>query len=395
MDPRVAKVLSRLGGVYRDPSRIDRDASSLLRSSVGHHLVPIIDSLFENDGKSHQTLCLQGTVAIHFRGATYQQLVDLYLPAAYPNRPPICFVRLAPNMYIKDAHQHVGADGQVYLPYLHEWKPQSHNLVEMVVAMSSTFSADPPVFSRAPPPPSPPPDYHMAFADSKETRRARPEGTTTFITQQKEDQWLKEAEEASRLEAVEAAKKIAEEAECERQLAIQEEFDAKNFASVKDRVKRKIIMHLTNLTQNTEISIQSDWQDKQMLEQSAERLECQFKDLIGTKVALEQAVNQVDQSTIHINTWLEHAEAKDQEETEISIDDLITPASTIHKQMLDLAAENISLTDAMYFLDQALHQSTIDMQIYLKEIRTLAKKQFLVKAHLLKISQTIALNNIQ
>ena len=398
MDQRLTKVLSRLGGVYRDPSRINRDATSLLRSSVGQHLSPVIDSLFENDGKSHQTLCLRGTVAIHYRGATYQQLVDLYLPAGYPARPPICFVRLAPNMYIKDAHQQVGADGQVYLPYLHEWKPHSHNLVEMVVAMSSTFSADPPVFTRAPPPPPPPPDYYSAFAENVETQGVTPERTTTNSTQQKEDQLLKEVEEASRLEAIAVAKKKSEEAERERQLAIQEDFDAKNFATVKDLVKRKILKYLTNLNQTTQELIQIDWQEKQLLEQSTNKLERQLNDLTTSKITLEQAVDQVDLATTKITTWLEHAEAKQQEqnetETETSIDDMVTPVSTVHKQMLELAAENISLTDAMYFLDQALLQTTIDIQTYLKEIRTLAKKQFLVKAHLLKISQTMALQNI-
>ena len=38
-DPRVTTLLSRLGGLYRDPARVDRDASSLLKSSVGVHLV--------------------------------------------------------------------------------------------------------------------------------------------------------------------------------------------------------------------------------------------------------------------------------------------------------------------------------------------------------------------
>ena len=97
-DPRVSTLLSRLGGLYRDPSRVDRDASSLLKSSVGVHLTPGIAPLVENNGDSSHCLVLQGTIAIVFRGQTYQLLVDIYLPSGYPIRPPVSYVRLAENM---------------------------------------------------------------------------------------------------------------------------------------------------------------------------------------------------------------------------------------------------------------------------------------------------------
>jgi ESCRT-I complex subunit TSG101 len=87
-DPRVTTLLSRLGGLYRDPARVDRDASSLLKSSVGVHLTPGIAPLVENNGDSSHCLVLQGTIAIVFRGQTYQLLVDIYLPPGYPIRPP-------------------------------------------------------------------------------------------------------------------------------------------------------------------------------------------------------------------------------------------------------------------------------------------------------------------
>ena len=97
-DPRVTTLLGRLGGLYRDPARVDRDASSLLKSSVGIHLTPGIAPLVENNGDSSHCLVLQGTIAIVFRGMTYQLLVDIYLPPGYPIRPPVSFVRLAENM---------------------------------------------------------------------------------------------------------------------------------------------------------------------------------------------------------------------------------------------------------------------------------------------------------
>ena len=109
-DPRVSSTLARLGGVYRDVSRVDRDASSLLRSSVGQALRPIAAEHVADNGESSNVLVLQGTIAIHFRGNTYQLLVDIYLPNGYPTRPPVCFIRLVENMYLKENHRHVGSD---------------------------------------------------------------------------------------------------------------------------------------------------------------------------------------------------------------------------------------------------------------------------------------------
>jgi len=55
--------------------------------------------------------------------------------------------------------------------------------------------------------------------------------------------------------------------------------------------------------------------------------------------------------------------------------------------MLQLAAENASISDALYFLDRALYAGSLNPTQHLRQVRKLAKQQFLVRAHLLKIQQ--------
>ena len=91
-DPRVSSCLARLGGVYNDPVRVDRDAASLLKSPVGTNLIPIVAELYESrtrgsTGNAANVLVLQGTIAIHFKGQTYQILMDIYLPAGFVSTP--------------------------------------------------------------------------------------------------------------------------------------------------------------------------------------------------------------------------------------------------------------------------------------------------------------------
>lgn len=227
-DPRVTSALARLGGVYRDPSRVDRDAASLLKSSVGTNLVPISATMVENNGSSSSVLVLQGTIAIHFRGNTYQLLTDMYLPAGYPQRPPVAYVRLAsPQMYLKEGHKHVGSDGKIYLPYLHEWRPSTHNLIELVVAMSSVFSADPPVFTRSSTAPPPQVDHNAAARTQATSTSSIAVGTSTAspnsagLNEQIESIVAREAAEANAAAA--AARRAQEEEDRQRRVAEEEE----------------------------------------------------------------------------------------------------------------------------------------------------------------------------
>jgi ESCRT-I complex subunit TSG101 len=409
-DPRVTTLLSRLGGLYRDPSRIDRDAASLLKSSVGAHLTPGIAPLVENNGDSALCLVLQGTISIVFRGNTYQLLVDIYLPSGYPIRPPVSFVRLAPNMYLKENHAHVGSDGMVYMPYTHEWNPRTHSLIEMVVAMSSVFSADPPVFQRATPPapppsalepplhrPPPPPAYQPAMVSSVASGAVGPTSSDSerYIQQQIEIIMAREAEEANR--AAEAARRIASKEEEEKeQMAAQKEWELKKRLQVREQVNQKIQAYLAEFSQQSQVNAQEDYRNRERLERSRDKIEKEIESLAQTKQKLESHIATVDVKTVEIQKWLEEAQKNSmsndnnsEDKHDAGVDNLCQPTSSLHAQMLDLAGENAALTDALYFLDRAMYTGQLDCTTHLKSVRKLAKRQFLIRAHLIKINQVL------
>lgn len=417
-DPRVTNSLSRLGGLYRDPSKVDRDASTLLKSSVGAHLTPGIAPLVENNGEVSHCLVLQGTIAMHFRGNTYQLLVDLYLPPGYPHRPPVAFVRLTENMYLKENHMHVGSDGKVYLPYLHEWNVRTHNLVELVVAMSSVFSADPPVFTRAPtasPPSSaaamptassslgPPPPMPSGLAFDPPPPPAPPSSgnsnrSTNREQAEAEARLAREAEEANRLMEI-ARKAEREEQEKEQQMAAQQRWEAQKLTQVKQQVLQKIIKHLEETSLQTKIQAQDFKKDQHRLTIAEEKLNHQLTLYQQAKDALAHNVKTVEEKTDDIQSWLEEAKARGVNgnsstgQQEVLVDDLVQPVSPVHQQMLDLSAENASLTDALYFLDRSLYMGNLSCDTHLKHVRRLAKRQFLARAHLMKINQQLLKHN--
>ena len=403
-DPRVTTLLSRLGGLYRDPARVDRDASFLLKSSVGENLLPGIAPLVENNGESTNCLVLQGTIAMVFRGTTYQVLIDMYLPAGYPRQPPISYVRLAPNMYLKENHPHVGSDGMVYLPYTHEWNARTHSLIELVVAMSSVFSSIPPVFTRAQPPPapapapapSPPPPVYQppnsssgnAYTSPQNSSIARREDEDLESERHFQEQMaiIAAQEESEKQQAIEAAKRMEEERN--KQIAAQKQWEEKKTIEVRHNLNQKIHLHLTDMANTARTTVQSDWRDEQKLKSATEKVDRDMKQLEDAKAQLLEAIATVDTKTEEIKAWLQEVE-ESKEGQEASVDDICQPVNKLHAQMLDLSAENASLTDALYFVDKAVYNGHMDCTTHLKTVRKLAKRQFLVRAHLLKINQVL------
>lgn len=402
-DPRVDHLMSRLGGVYRDPSRVNRDASLLLKSSVGTHLVPIVSAMVENNGDSFNVLVLQGTIAILFRGQTYQILMDVYMPPGYPTRPPNCFVRLAPNMYLKSNHRHVGSDGKVYLPYLHEWDVR-HNLIELVVAMSSVFSTDPPVFTRAAPAPAPPPP---APAPPTTTTQPTTPPRTDFSAYQtqSETEAILAVEIAEANEAAEAARRaelrereerdaLARSQARQREVEVQQQ---RLEAQRRQAFEAKVQVHLKEVRGEVAQHLQVLAKDQQRLELAASKVAQQFETLQERKSKAEKHLITATKAIDEIQDWLaQHASKYGSEPlpadvaiNEDTVDDLVQPSCPLTAQMLDLAATNAALSDALYFLDRALYRGVLNCDEHLKQVRALAKQQFLTRAHMLKIQQML------
>ena len=59
-----------------------------------------------------------------YTGSTYNIPICIWVLETHPYNPPLCFVRPTSTMLIKPS-KHVDANGRIYLPYLHDWKPVS------------------------------------------------------------------------------------------------------------------------------------------------------------------------------------------------------------------------------------------------------------------------------
>ena len=375
----VSKVLNSLAGVYRDTIRVSGDANKLLNNQNGKYLRPNQSSLMENNGNFHtKLLVLQGTIPVIFQGSKYNIPLDIFLPPNYPVRPPICFLRPTESMMIKENHKHVGRDGMVYLPYLHSWRMGSHNLIMMVHAMQKTFGSDPPLFSK--------PKASVATPSYKaSTKPNRPEfnDIQAAIDQSKRDE-----EERRRQEQIERQK--IEDAKYESMLAAQEEQSA-NEAKV--NLTKKLRENLHSFYSVEKDMILNEIKKQRRLESGQEIISAQLKELNERKSSMLKANEQVEETICELKEWVDNMQMKEEEIKEKEdIDSMVQPSDNISKQMIDLSSENASISDCLYFLDRALVKGKIPLDVHLKKVRFLAKKQFFARAHLIKIADIRAKN---
>jgi len=389
----VSSILNNLGGVYRDTIRLSGEANRLINSRNGRYLRPNESSLMENNGTFHTKLFVfQGTIAIQFRGSSYNIPLDIFLPPNFPIRPPICFVRPTDSMVIKDNHRHVGRDGMVYMPYFNQWRNGTHNLVGAVSEMQQIFGVEPPVYSRPqqqPPAPTPVTSHSVVRPTPSSTNVSNggnPPGyddlqaAINASKREEEERVLQQSMENSKMEQakLESKKEAEEERKAQRE---------------REEVKQKLHSNIKSFYNMERAKIISELKKQKQLEKGKVIVEDQLDELKERKEKLQSAVATVNETNVQLELWIGTVESQKKElKKNEDVDALVTTVDLHSQQMLDLSCKNASISDCLYFLDRALVKGTLPLDVHLKQVRKLAKKQFLTRAHLMKIAEFRAQN---
>mmetsp|Transcript_27164 Transcript_27164/g.44542 ORF Transcript_27164/g.44542 Transcript_27164/m.44542 type:complete len:434 (-) Transcript_27164:225-1526(-) len=420
--------IHRLSGVYRDPQRVLRDAKSLISSPLGSQLGlitcvrPSNEALMLNDGSSTPpALLLRGTLPVTYQAVTYNIPIDMYLPPPYPLQSPTVFIRPMASMEIKDNHRHVGLDGRVYLPYLHDWRPGTHDLRELAVWMSSLFGAEPPCYAR----PAnangsatsngshnnPPPYSQATVASSSHTSShassayssiSTAASTSTHATNntnnaQEEMRKALEREISEANMVAETARRAA--AEEDRMEATHKWKHEQELSSMKAMATSKVQFEIQTLFMGMKEELRLELKNQKQLEGGKEQIEKLLDEGEQWKGQLEKGNNEMDEALGGLEKSLTAVKEQlstatdnggNEESGQTKADLIALPVDTHSAQMLALSAESAAIDDCIYFLDRALVQGSISVEVFLKEVRKLSKRQFMAKGHLIKIAQTRA-----
>uniref|UniRef100_A0A8C0ESK7 Tumor susceptibility 101 n=1 Tax=Bubo bubo TaxID=30461 RepID=A0A8C0ESK7_BUBBB len=336
-------------------------------------LKPVMDSYVFNDGSSRELMSLSGTIPVPYRGNTYNIPICLWLLDTYPFNPPICFVKPTSSMTIKTG-KHVDANGKIYLPYLHEWKYPQSDLLELIQVMIVVFGEEPPVFSRptasssyppyqatGPPTSNSYPNYPypggVPFPATTSVQYYPPQPPVTTVGPSRDGTISEDTIRASLISAV--SDKL--------RWRMKEEMD---------RAQAEL-----NALKRTEEDLKKG---HQKLEEMVTRLDQEVAEV-------DKNIELLKKKDEELSSALEKMESQSENN---DIDEVIIPTAPLYKQILNLYAEENAIEDTIFYLGEALRRGVIDLDVFLKHVRLLSRKQFQLRALMQKARKTAGLSDL-
>jgi len=372
---------------YRDKGRVRSDCVNLIQNLRSLH--PKLGNHISSDGHNLRLFMLNGTIPIHFSGATYNIPVEFVLPLNYPISPPQVFVRPTENMTIKPQHRHVGSDGMIYLPYLNQWNARTSNpLCELAAIMASIFSADPPLFSR-------PASQQVAQAYTATHNSSTYPTAATYAT-------LANASSGSGTAATSTAVTTSQRPEViERQSSWNDDnpdFAQVRIDSLKDAIKEKLHRRIREHYNFKRQGVAEKMTQQRQLEQNKQNLSISEEEADALHVAIQKKKLEMEAQLRSLDEWAAEMDKKKTESasegngSELTLlqkaEQLLVPKSALSTQLFELAAEHDAIEDVMYHLGRALASAdnpSMDLPAFIFATRKLSRKQFLLKAHIKKV----------
>lgn len=398
---------------YRNPDMTKRDVLTALHHYRG--LIPKQDKFMFNDGVQRDLINICGTIPVPYRGQNYNIPVSLWLLDTHPYQAPICYVKPTADMQIK-VSKHVDHSGKIYLPYLHEWAHPNSDLLGLVQLCIVTFSEAPPVYSKpkqeAPVPahslPYPvqsagypaypgqggggvvggnypiqqggyPPQYPQ-YQNNNQAAGYPTGGYPPYPTSsssypgQPGTGYYSQASNATTATtgSVGPGGTIT-----------QEHLKASILSAVEDKVKTRL---------REEFSVRQA--ETESLKQTGEELGSGRGKLSQMVIQLKQETEEMDGSLRILaekRKELSSLNSKLEENGEVNCDEAVTATAPIYKQLIQAYAEEAATEDAIYFLGEALRRGVIESDVFLKHVRNLSRKQFMLRATMQKCRKTAGL----
>ncbi|XP_071446860.1 tumor susceptibility gene 101 protein [Hetaerina americana] len=407
--------LKRQLSMYHHPDATRRDVISVLKRY--HSLSHRMETFVFNDGLQKELFNLNGTIPVPFKGNYYNIPICIWLMDTHPYHAPMCYVKPTPEMEIR-VSPHVDNNGKVYLPYLHNWQPKTSDLLGVIQVMTCCFAESPPVFTRRRPAVNP-----VGNSPSTQTATTTPYPTQSYmpmpgaasgtsgppypmnnsgraplpypLAPQSGGHFPSMQGMATPgypayppypmgTPQVQPVQESGIEASgTETGTITGEHIRASLLSAVEDKLRRRLREQCQQAMAESETLRRTGAElahGKQRLDIILSRLEKEQMELEKITVILREKEQE-----------LSKAIARLEEQKTIDVDDAVTTTAPLYKQLLNAFAEEAATEDAIYYLGEALRREVIDLETFLKHVRTLSRKQFTLRALMHKCRQKAGL----
>jgi len=373
---------------YRHPEQAKRDVLTALHHYRG--LIPKHDKFIFNDGVQRDLINIYGTIPVPYKGQSYNIPISLWLLDTHPYHAPICYVKPTADMQIK-VSKHVDHSGKIYLPYLHEWSHPNSDLLGLIQICIVTFSEQPPVYSKPkdtpPPPPTlpypaqgggggggygfPAPGFGYPSPQYPQYNGYPPTTTTTHYQPYQVNNPPYHQQHTQHNNATTTG------------TITQEHLNAPIISAVEDKVRKRLMEEVNAKKAETE-SLKHVGEE---LSVGRARLTMMMTKLKQETEDLEKNIEILKEREKEISCVRD----KLVESGEVNYDEAVNATAPIFGQLMNAFAEESATEDAIYFLGEALRRGVIDCEVFLKHVRNLSRRQFMLRATMQKCRQVAGL----
>ncbi|KAH8320267.1 hypothetical protein KR067_012970 [Drosophila pandora] len=362
-----------------------------------------------NDGTAKDLFTLQGTIPVVYKNNTYHIPICIWLMDTHPQNAPMCFVKPTPTMQIK-VSMYVDHNGKVYLPYLHDWQPHSSDLLSLIQVMMVTFGDHPPVYSKpkeqiAAPyptnsfmpqpggagpsgsylpyptaggagggnfPPYPTGSNFGPYPPAGGGPAGHGAGYPPYMNFPQPSGGYPPAAGYNPSSNASSTGTITEE-----------HIKASLISAVEDKLRRRIQEKVNQY----QAEIETLNRTKQELVEGSAKIDSIISRLEREQVDLQKNIAVLKDKEEELEKSLETLESAEA----IDPDEAVTTTAPLYRQLLNAYADEAATEDAIYYLGEGLRGGVIDLETFLKHVRTLSRKQFILRATMQKCRQKAGL----
>ncbi|XP_032665106.1 tumor susceptibility gene 101 protein [Odontomachus brunneus] len=400
---------------YQNPDITRKHVVSVLNLYKG--LQYEIEPFVFNDGSRKELINLQGTIPVAYKGAYYNIPICIWLMDTHPNNAPMCYVKPTADMNIK-VSMYVDHNGKIYLPYLHDWVPHNSDLLALIQVMIVTFGEQPPVYAKSKveiqststpypvqpfmPVPSggnvsgsgfPPYPANSQYSGGSNVYPPYPAtassgfpypgsyspyagSTPGYPTQGYTGSYPPYPPSTQPSPTVQPGSGSSG-------TITEEHIRASLLSAVEDKLRRRLKEQFSQL----QAELETLRRTQQELTSGSSHLTDLFEKLKREKQELEKNVNILQDKEAE----LEKEIAKLSDNQSIDVDEAVTTIAPLYKQMLNAFAEEAATEDAIYYLAEGLRSGIIDLDAFLKQVRQLSRRQFMLRALMQRCRQKAGL----
>lgn len=389
-----APVASHILKYYKNPDKAKREISSLNQTYRG--LQARVENFVFNDGNQKQLVCLGGTIPVPYKGNVYNIPIAIWMMETHPTSAPMVFVRPTHDMQIR-VSKHVDHTGKVYLPYLHAWSPNESDLYGLVQVMIIIFGEQPPVYavqrqeaaaSSLPYPtqPSGYPSYPTPSSSGYPTPypAVQPYPSSAGATTSGYPPYPSagsgyppypvSASGAGSNTSGYPTYPPAHQPVLQSTGSISEDhIRASLLSAVEDKVRRR----LNEIFSQGQAELETLKKTENELRVGHQKLEELGRRLDQEQSEIERSISSLRERTGELEEAL--AKVKTQDEN-FDVDEAVVTTAPIYKQLLNTYAEEAATEDAIYYLCEGLRRGVVNLDVFLKNVRTISRKQFMLRA---------------